>query len=163
MVDFSGQCVSSLTLVCQQPNNTRWWPGYEDDLIRLNKEKGVCSVSLSPDWRSLLSPQEAIQLDGEILYALLRRVSPVAHRHLKKHKLEPILYMTEWFMCAFSRTLPWASVLRVWDMFLCEGEILHWCIYCITNEKARWMDDCVTECTLSKHSLCLHQVNPLVL
>uniref|UniRef100_A0A665UG25 TBC1 domain family member 10A-like n=1 Tax=Echeneis naucrates TaxID=173247 RepID=A0A665UG25_ECHNA len=64
---------------------------------------------------------EAIQLDGEILYALLRRVSPVAHRHLKNHKLEPILYMTEWFMCAFSRTLPWASVLRVWDMFLCEG------------------------------------------
>ncbi|XP_070706789.1 TBC1 domain family member 10A-like [Pempheris klunzingeri] len=64
---------------------------------------------------------EAIQLDGEILYALLRRVSPVAHRHLKKHKLEPLLYMTEWFMCAFSRTLPWASVLRIWDMFLCEG------------------------------------------
>lgn len=24
-------------------------------------------------------------------------------------------------MCAFSRTLPWASVLRVWDMFLCDG------------------------------------------
>lgn len=64
---------------------------------------------------------EAIQLDGEILYALLRRVSPTAHRHLKKHKMEPILYMTEWFMCAFSRSLPWASVLRVWDMFLCEG------------------------------------------
>ncbi|XP_030625129.1 TBC1 domain family member 10A-like [Chanos chanos] len=64
---------------------------------------------------------EAIQLDGEILFALLKRVSPAAHRHLKKHKIDPILYMTEWFMCAFSRTLPWASVLRVWDMFLCEG------------------------------------------
>ncbi|KAM6986890.1 TBC1 domain family member 10A-like [Aplochiton taeniatus] len=64
---------------------------------------------------------EAIQLDGEILFALLKHVSPVAHRHLKKHKMEPILYMTEWFMCAFSRTLPWASVLRVWDMFFCEG------------------------------------------
>ncbi|XP_064165051.1 TBC1 domain family member 10A-like [Anguilla rostrata] len=64
---------------------------------------------------------EAIQLDGEILFALLRRVSPLAYRHLKKHKMDPILYMTEWFMCAFSRTLPWASVLRVWDMFLCEG------------------------------------------
>ncbi|XP_048876885.1 TBC1 domain family member 10A-like isoform X1 [Brienomyrus brachyistius] len=64
---------------------------------------------------------EAIQLDGEILFGLLRRLSPVAHRHLKKHKLEPVLYMTEWFMCAFSRTLPWASVLRVWDMFFCEG------------------------------------------
>ncbi|XP_062398242.1 TBC1 domain family member 10A-like isoform X2 [Sardina pilchardus] len=64
---------------------------------------------------------EAIQLDGEILYALLRRVCSVAYRHLEKHKIEPILYMTEWFMCAFSRTLPWASVLRVWDMFLCDG------------------------------------------
>lgn len=29
--------------------------------------------------------------------------------------------MTEWFMCIFARTLPWASVLRVWDMFFCEG------------------------------------------
>lgn len=65
--------------------------------------------------------QEAIQLDGEILFALLRRVSPPAFRHLEKHKIDPILYMTEWFMCAFSRTLPWASVLRVWDMFLCDG------------------------------------------
>uniref|UniRef100_A0A3P8VR72 TBC1 domain family member 10A n=1 Tax=Cynoglossus semilaevis TaxID=244447 RepID=A0A3P8VR72_CYNSE len=65
--------------------------------------------------------QEAIQLDGEILFALLRRVSAVAFRHLDKHKIDPILYMTEWFMCAFSRTLPWSSVLRVWDMFLCDG------------------------------------------
>lgn len=64
---------------------------------------------------------EAIQLDGEILFALLRRVSPLAFRHLEKHKIDPVLYMTEWFMCAFSRTLPWASVLRVWDMFLCDG------------------------------------------
>uniref|UniRef100_A0A3B4BJK0 Rab-GAP TBC domain-containing protein n=1 Tax=Periophthalmus magnuspinnatus TaxID=409849 RepID=A0A3B4BJK0_9GOBI len=65
--------------------------------------------------------QEAIQLDGEILFALLRRVSPISYRHLEKHKIDPVLYMTEWFMCAFSRTLPWASVLRVWDMFLCDG------------------------------------------
>ncbi|XP_067269446.1 TBC1 domain family member 10A [Pseudorasbora parva] len=64
---------------------------------------------------------EAIQLDGLILNALLKRVSPPAYRHLDKHKIEPILYMTEWFMCAFSRTLPWSSVLRVWDMFLCDG------------------------------------------
>ncbi|KTF71195.1 hypothetical protein cypCar_00044422 [Cyprinus carpio] len=64
---------------------------------------------------------EAIQLDGEILNALLKRVSPPAYRHLEKHKIEPILYMTEWFMCAFSRSLPWSSVLRVWDMFLCDG------------------------------------------
>ncbi|XP_006262868.4 TBC1 domain family member 10B [Alligator mississippiensis] len=64
---------------------------------------------------------EAIQLDGEIFFALLRRACPIAYRHLKKFKIDPILYMTEWFMCVFSRTLPWSSVLRVWDMFFCEG------------------------------------------
>ena len=68
-----------------------------------------------------LSPQEAIQLDGEILFSLLQKVSPVAHKHLSQQKIDPLLYMTEWFMCAFSRTLPWSSVLRVWDMFFCEG------------------------------------------
>lgn len=62
------------------------------------------------------------------MFAVLRRVSPLAFRHLEKHKIDPILYMTEWFMCAFSRTLPWASVLRVWDMFLCDGNtcLLQW-------------------------------------
>ncbi|KAI7803329.1 TBC1 domain family member 10A-like [Triplophysa rosa] len=64
---------------------------------------------------------EAIQLDGEIFFSLLRRVCPMAYRHLKKFKIDPILYMTEWFMCIFSRTLPWSCVLRVWDMFFCEG------------------------------------------
>ncbi|XP_039361240.1 TBC1 domain family member 10A [Mauremys reevesii] len=64
---------------------------------------------------------EAIQLDGEILFSLLHRFAPVAYKHLSKQKIDPILYMTEWFMCAFSRTLPWSSVLRVWDMFFCEG------------------------------------------
>ncbi|KAK2523069.1 Tbc1d10a [Columba guinea] len=64
---------------------------------------------------------EAIQLDGQILFSLLHKVSPMAYKHLSKQKIDPILYMTEWFMCAFSRTLPWSSVLRVWDMFFCEG------------------------------------------
>lgn len=66
--------------------------------------------------------QEAIQLDGEIFFSLLRRTCPMAYRHLKKFKIDPILYMTEWFMCIFSRTLPWSCVLRVWDMFFCEGK-----------------------------------------
>lgn len=29
--------------------------------------------------------------------------------------------MVDWFMCAFCRNLPWATVLRVLDMFFCEG------------------------------------------
>lgn len=82
-----------------------------------------CLVAICDKYlRGYYSPGlDAIQLDGEILFALLKRVSPSAHRHLKKQRVDPIMYMTEWFMCAYSRTLPWASVLRVWDIFLCEG------------------------------------------
>lgn len=29
--------------------------------------------------------------------------------------------MTDWFLCAMTRTLPWDTLLRIWDCFLCEG------------------------------------------
>ncbi|XP_046980114.1 TBC1 domain family member whacked [Schistocerca americana] len=64
---------------------------------------------------------ETLQLDGDILFGLLKKVSPSVYKHIKKQKIEPILYMTEWFLCVFTRTLPWDTILRVWDMFLCEG------------------------------------------
>merc|ERR1712106_477211 len=64
---------------------------------------------------------EAIQLDGDILFGLLKKVSPRVHKHLVSQDIEPVLVMTEWFLCLFTRTLPWPSVLRVWDIFCCEG------------------------------------------
>lgn len=64
---------------------------------------------------------ETVQRDGDMLEALLKRTCPAAYRHLKQVKAEPVLYMTEWFLCAFTRTLPWDTLLRVWDVFLCEG------------------------------------------
>jgi len=65
---------------------------------------------------------EAIQLDGAILMGLLKRVSPASHRHLLKHEVDPGMFMLEWFLCIFARgPLPWPCVLRVWDMFMCEG------------------------------------------
>jgi TBC1 domain family member 10 len=85
---------------------------------------------------------QQLQLDGDILFGLLKKVAPQVYRHLvkikyfilkhiihfltwqKRQKVEPVLYMTEWFLCAFTRTLPWSTVLRVWDMFLFEGECL---------------------------------------
>lgn len=34
------------------------------------------------------------------------------------------MYMTEWFLCAFTRTLPWPTLLRFWDVFLFDGKCL---------------------------------------
>ncbi|KAL5016349.1 hypothetical protein ScPMuIL_005938 [Solemya velum] len=82
-----------------------------------------CLVSICEKYLpSYYSPGlEAVQIDGEVLFGLLKRSSPTIHKHMKKQRVDPLLYMTEWFMCAFSRTLPWSCVLRVWDMFFCEG------------------------------------------
>ncbi|KAF7258582.1 hypothetical protein EG68_04117 [Paragonimus skrjabini miyazakii] len=67
---------------------------------------------------------ERIQVDGEILYALLKSVYPSIYKHLKKNNVEPIIIVLEWFMCVYTRTLPWATVLRVLDMFFCEGKVI---------------------------------------
>lgn len=64
---------------------------------------------------------EMLQRDAGMLNALLKKTSPSVYRHLLKHKVEPLLYMTDWFLCAMTRTLPWDTLLRVWDCFLCEG------------------------------------------
>ena len=31
------------------------------------------------------------------------------------------MFGTTWFIPVYTTILPWASVLRIWDMFLCEG------------------------------------------
>lgn len=64
---------------------------------------------------------EAIQVEGDVLFGLLKKVAPGLHKHLKKQGIEPILFMTEWFLCLFTRTLPWPCVMRIWDMFFFEG------------------------------------------
>lgn len=84
-----------------------------------------------------------LRRDANMLHALLKRTAPSVHRHLEKHNVEPFLYvslkwfnlqknnfelmlfcllqMTDWFLCAMTRTLPWDTLLRIWDCFLCEG------------------------------------------
>uniref|UniRef100_A0A8R1I370 Rab-GAP TBC domain-containing protein n=2 Tax=Caenorhabditis japonica TaxID=281687 RepID=A0A8R1I370_CAEJA len=68
-----------------------------------------------------ISGLEAVQIDGDILTMLLKDRAKLTYRHFKQNGVDPALYMIEWFMCVFCRTLPWPTVLRVWDMFLCEG------------------------------------------
>lgn len=64
---------------------------------------------------------EKVQIDGHALFYLFKKENNVAYKLMTSQGIDPILYMTEWFMCVFARTLPWCTVLRVWDMFFCEG------------------------------------------
>ncbi|XP_046373720.1 TBC1 domain family member 10B-like isoform X2 [Haliotis rufescens] len=90
---------------------------------------------------------EAIQLDGDVLFGLLKKTSPAVYKHLKKQRVEPIMYMTEWFMCVFTRNLPWACVLRIWDMFLCEGVKVMFRIALVLIKMTLSGGDKLAECT----------------
>lgn len=67
---------------------------------------------------------QAILLHGSMLFSLLKKYAPISYRILRKAEVDPQLVMLEWFMCLFVRNLPWPTVLRLWDMFLCEGIIV---------------------------------------
>uniref|UniRef100_A0A8C9P8W2 TBC1 domain family member 10C n=1 Tax=Spermophilus dauricus TaxID=99837 RepID=A0A8C9P8W2_SPEDA len=64
---------------------------------------------------------EAVRLDAEVFMALLRRLLPRVHKHLQQVGVGPLLYLPEWFLCLFARSLPFPTVLRIWDAFLSEG------------------------------------------
>lgn len=64
---------------------------------------------------------ESVQLDAMIFSALLDQTFPYISVHLKLHNIDPVMYIVEWMMCIFSRTLPFSTALRVWDIFFCEG------------------------------------------
>lgn len=85
----------------------------------------ICFPFFSPICRYLedyfITGLEVLQNDAGILEGLLKKTCPPVYRHLQKHRVEPLLYMTDWFLCAMTRTLPWETLLRVWDCFLAEG------------------------------------------
>ena len=52
---------------------------------------------------------------------LFKQYMPRVYTLFKKEELLPTTYATEWFMCVFSRTLKFNSLVRVFDVFLLEG------------------------------------------
>ena len=67
---------------------------YDLNIFKISKWFCVSSPT-HWSWSSIVFSQgmEAIQLDGEILFGLLKRTSPAIHKHLKDQDVMPILYM----------------------------------------------------------------------
>ncbi|XP_063695112.1 TBC1 domain family member 10A-like [Bolinopsis microptera] len=63
----------------------------------------------------------AVQLDGRVMESLVNDIDPKISAFLRRNDVQATFYAVEWFLCAYTRTLPWETVLRIWDMFLCEG------------------------------------------
>eukprot|EP00116_Pleurobrachia_bachei_P006253 sb/3466515/ len=53
---------------------------------------------------------------------LRKKFTHTVHKHLKKQEFIPSLYVTRWFMKNFLDSVPFSLNLRMWDIFLYEGE-----------------------------------------
>ncbi|WFD22132.1 hypothetical protein MEQU1_000794 [Malassezia equina] len=62
-----------------------------------------------------------LQVDNLVVDELVRMVDAPLHQRLKELRIEPVMFLPGWLLPLFVRTLPWAALLRVWDMFLCYG------------------------------------------
>merc|ERR1719324_1954741 len=55
------------------------------------------------------------------LQRLLEIHMPLLHNHLSQQGVEPTMYASQWFMTVCIYNFPFATVIRVWDIFLAEG------------------------------------------
>ena len=63
-----------------------------------------------------------MRVDALVFDRLINRKLPKLGRHLKANDLHSLTFTTQWFMTLYTMALPWPTVLRMWDIFLFEGE-----------------------------------------
>ncbi|KAG0072606.1 hypothetical protein BGZ92_004030, partial [Podila epicladia] len=90
-----------------------------------------------------------LRIDAQVFEQILRAHDPKLAEFLQQNEVMPLMYMTPWFLTLFTLSLPWASVLQVWDIFYFDGvkslfrvglAILHLCRdklmnHCPTSEE----------------------------
>ncbi|XP_077588594.1 carabin isoform X2 [Stigmatopora nigra] len=64
---------------------------------------------------------EGVLFDTTVLTRVLKKTCPSVHKHMQRHQVEPLMFATDWLMCLFARQLPFEALLRVWDLFFCNG------------------------------------------
>lgn len=62
-----------------------------------------------------------LRQDGLVFNHLLHKHSKKVAKRLDQLGIDPLIYLTQWFMPIYAISLPWRAVLRVWDMFFCDG------------------------------------------
>ncbi|PVV00090.1 hypothetical protein BB559_000144 [Furculomyces boomerangus] len=62
-----------------------------------------------------------LRVHAAVFELLLKDHNHKLFSHLAAQCCEPLMYVTPWFMTVFTMSLPWKSVLRVWDWFIFRG------------------------------------------
>ena len=65
-----------------------------------------------------------LKVDFVVFNNVLKKLHKSTYLYMAKCGVVPELFLTDWFMCAFARQLPWKCVLRLWDLMFLEGLIV---------------------------------------
>ncbi|KAF8945426.1 hypothetical protein BGZ47_002674 [Haplosporangium gracile] len=95
-------------MLMQMPVEEAFW------LLVATLEDGYLNDYFTPTLRQL-------RIDALVFERLLKAQDPRLAQHLQTNDVSPIMYITPWFLTLFTLSLPWASVLRVWDVFYFDG------------------------------------------
>ena len=93
---------------------------YIPNIIYQNLLKSFSNLSFSQG-------MEAIQLDGDILFGLLKKTSPAIHKHLKDQDVMPILYMQVLLRSSALKIMMKFDLLGVVPLHLCPHPPLAVC------------------------------------
>jgi hypothetical protein len=64
-----------------------------------------------------------VQIDQRVLKQLVSTIVPKSSQLFKEHDTEISLVTLHWFITAFAAVVPTQVLLRIWDIFFCEGSI----------------------------------------
>ncbi|XP_041472007.1 uncharacterized protein LOC121421375 [Lytechinus variegatus] len=62
-----------------------------------------------------------IQSHASLFHKLLRQRFPKVAKHFDSLGVQPLMYVTPWFMCLYTSLPCWDTVLAIWDLILLDG------------------------------------------
>uniref|UniRef100_A0A6B2L4B7 Rab-GAP TBC domain-containing protein n=1 Tax=Arcella intermedia TaxID=1963864 RepID=A0A6B2L4B7_9EUKA len=68
-----------------------------------------------------MTDMPGLHADQMVLAILVRDELPRLHQHLQSLQLDLGVITYRWFLCLFINTLPYSTVLRIWDILFCKG------------------------------------------
>lgn len=83
----------------------------------------LCALLREPHMEGYFTNNlKQLHVDGVVFNRLLEHMDPPLHARLVELGLDASHFAPAWFLPLFVRTLPWQTLLRVWDVFFWEGE-----------------------------------------
>ncbi|KAI9349142.1 rab-GTPase-TBC domain-containing protein [Obelidium mucronatum] len=75
---------------------------------------GICKGFFESDLKR-------VRMDAKVFDMLVKNMDSKLAKYLESNQIDGLMYIPQWFLTVFTSCLPWPSVLRIWDMFICEG------------------------------------------